>query len=194
MTLSLIAAAFTGLGLAACAGLRAFLPIFAAGIASRFFEWPLAESFRWVASDIALVVFGVATAAEIAADKIPVVDHALDAAQTLLAPVAGAVLAMSSLTDLSTPWAAAIGIATGAPIAGGVHLLAATTRLKSSALTAGTANPVLSVAEDALAIGGVVIAFVLPLLVLFVVLAVVVVVVVLRRFRRGRVPLTPNAG
>jgi len=160
-----IAAALTGFALSACAGLRVFLPLFAAGLAARLAEWPLAAGAEWLASDAALVSFGVATAVEIAADKVPALDHLLDGAQTFLAPAAGALLAASSFGDLP-PWAAlALGVATGAPIAGGVHLLAATTRLQSSLFTAGAGNPVLSLAEDVLAAVGAVVAFVWPVLV-----------------------------
>jgi hypothetical protein len=180
---TLVLAALTGIGLAACAGLRAFLPLFAAGLAARFADWPLAESTRWLASDAALVVFGVATVVEVLADKVPALDHALDAAQTVLAPVAGSVVAVSALTDLPAPHALALGIATGAPLAGGVHLLAATTRLSSSAVSGGIANPVLSVIEDVVATVGVVIAFVVPLLAL---IAIVAAALALRRWRARR--------
>ena len=48
-----------GLSLAACAGLRAFLPLFITGLVARF-EWiPLLDRFDWLASDAALLVFGV---------------------------------------------------------------------------------------------------------------------------------------
>lgn len=176
-----IAAALTGIALSACAGLRVFLPLFGAGLAARLADWPLAAGADWLASDAALVTFGVATVVEVVADKVPVLDHALDVAQTFLAPAAGAVLAASSFTELP-PWAAlTLGIATGAPIAGGVHLLAAATRLQSSVLTAGAGNPVLSLIEDALAVVGALVAFVLPALV---VAAIVLVALWVRRRRR----------
>lgn len=179
-----IAAALTGIALSACAGLRVFLPLFGAGLAARLADWPLASGADWLASDAALVTFGVATVVEIVADKVPALDHALDVAQTFLAPAAGAVLAASSFTEMP-PWAAlALGIATGAPIAGGVHLLAATTRLQSSLFTAGVGNPVLSLAEDVLAAVGAVVAFVLPLVA---VATIVLAALWIRRRRRRRV-------
>jgi uncharacterized protein DUF4126 len=181
--MSLAIAALTGVALAACAGLRVFLPLLAAGIAARWFDWPLAPSMRWLASDPALVTFGVASVVEILADKLPALDHALDVAQTFLAPAAGTMVAVSALGDLPTGSAVALGIITGAPIAGGVHLIAAATRLGSSALTLGTGNPVLSFLEDAAAAVGVVLAFVIPALV---VLAVVLLALIVRRWRRSR--------
>jgi len=179
--MTLLLAALTGLALAACAGLRVFLPLFAAGVAARFFDWPLAPSMDWLSGDAALVSFGVASVVEIVADKVPALDHVLDGAQTFLAPEAGAMLAVSSLTDLPPSTALALGIITGAPIAGGVHLLAAATRLKSSLFTLGAGNPVLSVIEDVVAGVGVLLAFVIPLVV---VVGIVLAVLAIRRWRR----------
>lgn len=181
--MALLLAALTGIALAACAGLRVFLPLFAAGAAARFFDWPLASSMQWLSGDASLVTFGMASVVEIVADKVPALDHLLDAAQTFLAPAAGAMVAVSSLSDLSPAAALAGGIITGAPIAGGVHLLAATTRLGSSALTLGAGNPVLSVIEDVLASVGVLLAFVIPLVV---VIGMLLVALAIRRWRRSR--------
>ncbi len=188
--MTLVLAALTGLALAACAGLRVFLPLFAAGAAARFFDWPLASNVAWLAGDAALVTFGVASAVEIAADKIPALDHALDIAQTFLAPAAGAIVAMSALSDLPPSTALALGIVTGAPIAGGVHLLAAATRVKSSILTLGAGNPVLSVIEDVLAGLGVVLAFAVPAVV---VIGIVLVALGIRRWRRSHAAAAAGA-
>jgi hypothetical protein len=185
-----LVAALTGIALAACAGLRVFLPLCAAGAAARFFDWPLASSMQWLSEDAALVTFGVASVVEIAADKVPALDHVLDAAQTFLAPAAGAIVAVSSLSDLSPMAALAVGILTGAPIAGGVHLLAATTRVGSSALTLGAGNPVLSVIEDVLASVGVLLAFVIPIVV---VVGILLVAFAVRRWRRSRAALSAGA-
>ena len=181
--MDLFLAALTGIALAACAGLRVFLPLFAAGAAARFFDWPLAQSMQWLSGDASLVTFGMASVVEVVADKVPALDHLLDTAQTFLAPAAGAMVAVSSLSDLSPAAALVVGILTGAPIAGGVHLLAATTRLGSSALTLGAGNPVLSVIEDVLASVGVLLAFVIPFVV---VLGVLLIALAIRRWRRSR--------
>jgi hypothetical protein len=161
-----LAAAATGIALAASAGLRAFLPLFAAGTAARWFHWPLANPVSWLASDAALVIFGLASAVEVAADKIPAVDHALDLLQTVVSPVAGAIAALAALQGWPAPFALALAIIVGAPVAGGFHAIGALTRIKSTVATAGTANPVLSVAEDAIAAGMILLAFLAPILVL----------------------------
>ena len=72
-----LAAAATGIALAASAGLRAFLPLFAAGAAARWFHWPLASVGR-VALERrgAASSSGLASVVEVLADKVPAVDHA----------------------------------------------------------------------------------------------------------------------
>jgi hypothetical protein len=102
-----LAAVLTAIGLAACAGLRAFLPIFGAGLAARFLGWPLPPGLDSLASDTSLVIFGVATLIELAADKIPMIDHALDAIHTLIGPIVGILLAYIPFSHLPLPYALA---------------------------------------------------------------------------------------
>ena len=179
--LEVLAAASTGIALAASAGLRAFLPLFAAGAAARWFEWPLSSSVAWLASTPALLVFGIASVAEIVADKVPAVDHALDLVQGVLSPIAGGLAALAALQGWPAPFALALAIIVGAPVAGGFHAIGAVTRVKSSAATAGTGNPVLSVAEDIVATILIVLAFLLPIVV-----CVVVAVLAWRWMKRRR--------
>jgi len=144
---SLVLAALTGITLAAACGLRAFLPLLALGLAARFGVLHTGPSFAWLASDPALIALGCATVLEIAADKFPIVDHALDVAGTVLRPAAAAVVALGVLPHLPAPIAALLAIAVGAG-ALGVHALKAKTRLGSTVLTLGHLNPLLSLAED----------------------------------------------
>lgn len=153
-----------GISLAACAGLRAFLPLLAVGVATRMNWLPIQESFHWVGSDASLITLGVATVAEVLADKVPVLDHALDTVYTFARPVAGALAAAGAFYTLPPTYALALGIILGAPLAGGLHLTRAGTRVASTATTGGLGNPVLSVAEDLTAGAGVVLALVAPLL------------------------------
>lgn len=167
--MSLLAAILTAIGLAACAGLRAFLPLFGLGLAARFTGFPLAESMDWMTSDVALVLFGVASAIEIVADKVPVVDNLLDAVQTVIGPAAGILASFGIFANLPAPFALAFAILAGGAVAGGVHAAAAMTRVKSTAFTGGTANPVLSVIEDVFAFVSLIAALLLPILVLAVI-------------------------
>lgn len=154
-----------GIGLAACAGLRAWLPLLLLGGLARWGLVDLSPSFEFVSSTRALVLFGVATVVEIAGDKIPAVDHTLDALSTVLRPAAGSLLAASVLWQVSDPLTAmALGIAVGAPSALVPHAAKSTLRVVSTSLTAGLANPVLSLLEDALAVVLFVLTVVLPVM------------------------------
>lgn len=175
-----------GLSLAACAGLRAFLPLLVVGVAGRLDWLALSESFVWLESTPALLVFGVAVVAELAADKVPVVDHALDAAQTLVKPIAGTLLAASVLTELRPLEATVLALITGGAVSETVHLTKAKLRLLSTAVTAGVGNPVISVAEDVGAGVGSLAALVVPLWIAA--LALVALVLVVGRLRRMRAP------
>lgn len=168
-----------GVVLAASAGLRAFLPLFAVGVASRSFGWDLATEMQWLASNTALTCFGIASALEVAADKIPVVDHVLDAVHTIIGPIAGALAGLSVWLHFPPAVAAMLALVVGAPIAGGVHLVAATTRVKSSVVSGGTLNPVASTVEDGLTVSAIVIAIVAPL---FALALTIVLLVVIGRF------------
>lgn len=179
------AALASGIVLAASTGLRAFMPLFAAGLAARTVGWELAPSMGWLASDASLVVFGAATAVEIVADKVPFVDHALDALHVIVAPVAGALAALSVWLHMPPVIAAVLALIVAAPVAGGVHLVAAGTRVKSTGVSAGALNPVVSLVEDFVAIAAVVVAVIAPVIALLVV--VLMTAFVLRLFRRRRV-------
>ena len=176
-----------GIVLAASAGLRAFMPLFGVGLASRLLDWSIAPSMDWLSTDVGLIALGIATVVELAADKLPMVDHALDVVHTIAGPVAGALVTFSIWGDLPPAMSAILAIALGAPVAGAVHAISATTRVKSSVLSAGAFNPAISVAEDGLSIGAILIALLLPILALAV--AIVLLIVILRfLLRRRRVP------
>jgi hypothetical protein len=165
-----------GLSLAACAGLRAFLPLFVVGLAGRLDQIPLMSSFEWLASTPALVAFGAAIVIELLGDKFPVVDNFLDAAQGFVKPIAGTILMAGVLSELTPLQATVLGIIGGGTAAGTVHLTKAKVRLISSATTAGVGNPFLSIAEDFAALVGTLLSFVFPLLVVFVVLVSLIMV------------------
>lgn len=185
LDLSAVTAILMGISLAACAGLRAFLPLLAAGVAVRSGWWPVEPWLQWAGSTEALITFGAATVLEIVADKVPFLDHALDVFHTFARPVAGALVAIGAFSQLSPSMAVALGIIVGAPIAGGFHLAKAGTRLASTSVTAGTANPVLSLLEDAAAVLGVILAMMAPLLAI---VALIAVLLIIRRWFVARRP------
>jgi hypothetical protein len=183
---SLVLAILSGIAIAAACGLRAFLPLFALGLAGRFHWLTLQPSVSWLATDHALWALGVATAVELAGDKIPVVDHALDVVGTFVRPAAAWLGAYAVLGVWPTPWAqiAALGLGTSALL---VHGAKAKLRLTSTAVTLGHANPLVSFAEDLLALASVVIGVLVPIAVL-VLIALVLAIVMRRRRRRALAP------
>jgi hypothetical protein len=200
-TLPVAAGIAMGLVLAACAGLRAFLPLLALGVAARAGVIHLAPELSWLASTPSLVVLGSALVFEVAADKVPMLDHILDAVGVVVRPLAGGLAAVipflsagpdgSMFTTLTqeggaaAPWlAAGAGAMTGGTVTALVHLARAGLRVASSAMTGGLANPVLSLLEDGLGLTTAAVALVLPLLALAAVVAAGLAVTVwLRRLR-----------
>jgi hypothetical protein len=183
--MDILTAILTAIGLAACAGLRAFLPVFGVGLAARLLGWPLPPGLDSLASNTGLLIFGLATLIELAADKIPVIDNVLDTIHTVIGPIVGILLAYIPFSHLPLPYALALAIMTGASVAGGVHTLAAATRVKSSIFTIGIANPLLSVIEDFFAITTLAVTILAPVLLLVV---CTMVVVWIRRRRQTRAP------
>jgi len=174
-----------GFALAACVGLRTFLPLLAAGLLARTGHLELGQHFEWMASTPALVVFGSALAFEVLADKIPGVDHALHSVEAFVKPVAATILAASLFTNLDPLTATTLGLVGGGSIAGLVQLARGGTRVASSALTFGLANPVLSVVDDGVALGGVILAFLLPFLAALLAIVAAIAVVRLVRLRKN---------
>jgi len=159
--------ALLGLGLAAAAGLRAFLPLLLLALAAKFqlFGVDLNERAAWLGSDVAVITLAIATAVELAADKVPFLDHALSALGTITRPVAAVIAAGSVFAGVDPVIAAVAGVIIGAPTALAFHAAQSGTRVASTATTGGLANPVVSIVEDILAFATVLLALAAPLLV-----------------------------
>jgi len=160
-----------GIGLAASVGFRIFVPLFVLSLASFYTIIPLNESWQWIGSSTAIIILGIATIVEILAYLIPWLDNLLDTIAVPLAAVAGTAVMVATVSDLdpSITWALAIiaGGGTATVIKGSIS----TTRLASSATTAGIANPVISTVETGTSIIMSVFSIFIPVLaVIFVVL------------------------
>ncbi len=180
MDASLWLALMSGVAVAAACGLRAFLPLLLLGLASRSGLVELRAGAEWLATDLALVALETATVLEVAGDKIPVVDHALDAVGTVVRPAAAWLGTYAVLQSWATPWAQIAAIVLGT-MALGVHTLKAKLRVGTTAVTLGQANPLLSLLEDGAALATMAVAVLAPLLSL---LVPVLVIVALRGHRR----------
>jgi hypothetical protein len=173
-----------GIGLAAATGFRVFVPLLVAGLAARTGYIPLTDSFAWLQSTPALIALATAATLETLAFYIPGVDHLLDVLAGPLAIVAGVVASASVMVDLPAEVKWPIAIIAGGGIAGLTKTGAALFRVKSTALTGGLGNPVVSTAETASAATISILAILAPIACF--VAAIVLVVYLFRRLRRPR--------
>jgi len=159
------------------AGLRGFLTLFAASVAAHYHWIHPSPGFTWLGADGTVIVLGIFALLEIVADKVPAVDHALHALSFGARPIAAAIL-VGGTVNTSNPAELYGLMAAGALNTLVVHSSSAATRAASSATTLGVANPVISVVEDVLTIGGLVLAFAKPILAAILALILVIALIV----------------
>jgi hypothetical protein len=179
-----------GIGLAAATGFRVFVPLLVAGLAARAGVIPLADSFQWLQSTPALIALGTAAALETLAFYIPGVDHLLDVAAGPLAVVAGMLASASVMVDLPPEVKWPVAVIAGGGIAGITKTGAALLRVKSTALTGGLGNPVVSTAETASAATVSILAILAPIACVAAALALAI-YLFRRRSRRARARSNP---
>lgn len=148
------------------AGVRALLPLaaFAVAVHLGFLHPP--PAFDWLGgATVMWPLIGVAVL-ELAADKIPIVDHAMHIVGVAVKPAAAAILVGGSVHAQSPQ--VLIGLmALGALNALGIHAAVASARGASTLTTAGVANPLISTVEDGGSILGTLIAFFAPFIAAF---------------------------
>jgi hypothetical protein len=180
---------FTAFGLSASAGLNAYIPLLVVALLSKFTNlitltspWDTLEN--WWVIGILVVLSGV----EFFADKFPAVNHANDLIQTIIRPIAGAILFAASakiITDIHPVLAMIMGLL----VAGTVHAAKSlAVRPAVTATTGGAANIPVSIAEDVISTILSIIAAVLPVLigVMLVMGGALVVWLIWRRINRER--------
>jgi hypothetical protein len=197
--------ALTGTGLAASAGLNAYIPLMIMGLLARFTDAiNLPHGWEWLSNGWVLAILTVLLAIEVVADKVPIVDHVNDVVQTVVRPTAGGIVfgagsssQTATVTDPGTffgshQW---VPIASGVLIALTVHGVKAASRPVINATTAGFGAPVASTAEDLGSIVMSLLAILLPILVLLgLVLLVSSAIWVIRRRRLRKRERRPVEG
>jgi hypothetical protein len=173
---------FLGIGLAASAGFRIFIPLLVLSVAAHFEIIPVGESFAWIGSITAMISLGIATIVETIAYFLPFVDNLLDTLAIPLAGVAGTLAMATTLVDLDPMVSWALAIIAGGGTAASLTTLTAGTRAVFSATTAGIGNPVLSFIES-------VVAFVMSIITIFLpifafILVIILFVVAYRLFKK----------
>ncbi len=167
------------------AGINPYLLVLMMGLLGRFAGWDVPPGLERV--DV-LVIFAVLAVVDTIADKIMLIDSAWDAVNTVIRPIAGAVVAaLIAAPSVDIPTVAVA--AAGGAVALVTHLAKATTRLAVNTSPEPASNVVVSVAEDIAVAGVVVIAVVNPWvaagLALVLLLAAVVVAALLVRAGRS---------
>ena len=181
MDIELITAITLGIGLAASAGFRVFVPMLVASIAAYFGILPAQVSFAWLGSWPAMICFGSATIIEIVAYYLPWLDNLLDTITTPLAVGSGTLLLTSVLPIDNDMVKWATGFIVGGGISGTVQTGTVLTRLGSSTTTAGVANPIIATGEDTAAVVTSVLSLFIPLIVVSVLLVLTVILLIVFR-------------
>lgn len=133
-----------GLGLAAAAGFRVFVPLLVMSVAAYTGHLELGQGFRWIGTFPAMVAFTTATALEIGAYYVPWLDNLLDGISGPAAVVAGSIVAASTFTEMDPLLKWSLAIIGGGGLAGMVKGTTTLTRGASTATTGGFANWILS--------------------------------------------------
>jgi len=194
----------TGIGLAASAGLNAYIPLLIIGLFNRYTHLiTLPAGWEWLSNGWMLVALAALLAIEVVADKVPALDSMNDVVQTGVRPTAGGLAfgasAQSATVRVSDPgtffhghqW---IAIVAGALIALVLHSMKAGARPVINTATLGFGAPIVSTLEDTVSVGMSFVAILLPVLVLVMIAAIVFALWRLRlRIKRRRVAKAAEA-
>ena len=144
------------LSLGTLAGLNLYLTVFVTGLAVRM-DWvalPVAlQGLEVLGHPVVLAVAGVLYLVEFFADKVPWIDTAWDSVHTFIRPVGAAALAVAAMGD-AHPVFEIVGVLLAGGMALGAHTAKAGTRLAANTSPEPFSNIGLSLAEDAVVIGG----------------------------------------
>jgi hypothetical protein len=164
--MELLTGILSAFGLSASAGLNAYIPLLVIGVIAHFTDLiKLSSPWDTLANPWILILLGVLVIIEMLADKIPAVNHINDIFQTIIRPVAGAVVFAAGarvFSDINPVLALGCGLL----VAGSVHAVkSAIIRPAVTATTGGAANVPVSIAEDILATVTSLLAVLIPILV-----------------------------
>ena len=137
----------TALGLSTATGLNAYLPLLILGGLARWTDLiTLDAPYDTLAEPGVMLAIGVIATVDFVGDKVPALDSVLHAIGLVVAPVAGALVALAATgNDAVDP---AFAVVVGVAAAGATHGARTIVRPASTAFTGGAGNPVLSLGED----------------------------------------------
>ncbi len=167
------------------AGLRLYLVVFLFGLAGLGGFWPLPEHLQVLSHPAVLAAPGFMAFVELFADKLPWLDSVWDALHTLIRIPAGAALAAAVFGDAGAATATAMALL-GGTLTATTHFAKAGTRAAVNTSPEPFSNVAVSLAEDALVVGGTWMATQYPLLFLgLIALFVLTALLLLRMLVRG---------
>ena len=140
------------MGFSFAAGLNLYAAVAILGLAGRFHWVTLPPQFKVFDNDIVIAAAIVLYVIEFVADKIPWVDSVWDALHTVIRPVGGALIAVTTLGDAS-PAVQGIAALLGGTLAAGSHFTKAGTRAMANTSPEPFSNWILSLAEDVFVVG-----------------------------------------
>jgi hypothetical protein len=157
------------LGAAWTAGINLYATVAVLGLLQRFelvgrLPGGLEALDNWWVIGVALGLYAV----EFVADKVPYVDTVWDAVHTFVRVPAGAALAVAATSDLD-PSARVVALLLGGGLALSTHGTKATVRAAANTSPEPFSNWALSIVEDVVAVGAVVLAVLHPLAILAVI-------------------------
>jgi len=178
------------LGFSLAAGVNLYATVAILGLASRFHWVTLPPQFAVFDSNWVIGLAIACYAIEFVADKVPWVDTAWDAVHTVVRPIGGAFIAVTTLGDVS-PGAQAAAALLGGGVAAASHVTKASTRVAANASPEPFSNWALSLFEDVfvIALGALALAF--PVLAFGVAVGLLALIAlfsmaIVRAFRRRR--------
>jgi hypothetical protein len=164
--MELFTSIFSAFGLSASAGLNAYIPLLAIALLARFTDLiKLSSPWDGLASWWVIGLLAVLSLVEFFADKVPAVNHVNDVIQTLVRPVAGAIVFAASaqvITDIHP----VLSMSAGLLVAGGVHAVkSVAVRPAVTVMTGGAGNVPVSILEDVVSTSLSILAIVLPVVI-----------------------------
>jgi hypothetical protein len=184
-SLSILGLAF---GAAWSAGINVYATVAALGLLQHYKVAQLPGGLEvldnWVIIGVALFMYAV----EFIADKIPLIDTLWDAVHTFIRVPAGAVVSGMATADLS-PTVQVVALLLGGGLALSTHGTKATARAAVNTSPEPFSNWALSLLEDAISIGAVVLSVLNPAVILIVILVFLLLIAwilpkIIRRLRR----------
>jgi uncharacterized membrane protein len=169
------------MGSAWLSGINLYATVLTLGLLERFHVAQLPGDLAYLGHTWVLAAAAVLYIIEFIADKIPAVDSTWDAIHTFIRVPAGAILAATAFAHFD-PKIRLIAMLAGGGIALTSHGAKAATRLAANTSPEPFSNFLLSLAEDAIAVGGALLMSVHPVVFLAIALAAVVLSVLLFRW------------